>query len=563
MSESLPNGPATPVVDLATDLRALVGIRSRTSIRDRWFPALDQMTGCGDDTDRERRYAARQDLVDRAIAVMTDDAHRQAAEILLSVGRLRWQPLTLRGGSAAAVFGLGWDGYRRKRESTGTSLLEETLAELAAGLRSIAVADDRAVAPSVLADLPPETVAIERDTEGDERPQPSGTTPTAPQHRAVRSDSDHNEIDAEHVSAPVGPNDPGARRTTDLTEGQPDSASALDGVPEAAPADEAGTPDEPDAFDRPTRRRIVRLAVLGIVVGVVAATVLFLAARNNHRPSAQPPAGSPERCGTMTSTIGGGGSAPALDPWRQPFRDAARDLGDRAACASSMELKAITADGTTYVFQTFTDQVGGAISALVSTTAGPTAGPKAVVLLDPIEWLQVRDDHVENPATMLGRPVTRVDHADGQRDVVFTNGMLYRESDAAPAWTITGAFYRHWQELGGLTGSLGRPLAEAIDGPLDTGRVQSFSKARLVRGYQADAVFEVVPYSDEDRQLGDVAGLVVDTEGNASWWVDTRGARHWIGTTCAYDRLRSTTDRVDRTAISLANLKIGTEITGC
>lgn len=127
-----------PSLDRLTgDLRTLVGLRSRTSVRDRPLPELDRHVTDVDLLDRDGRYLARQRLVDEAIAAMSDTAHRQAAEELLSIGPLRWQPLTRRGAAAAAAFGLGWDGYRRRRATTGTSLLDETVAELATTIVSL------------------------------------------------------------------------------------------------------------------------------------------------------------------------------------------------------------------------------------------------------------------------------------------------------------------------------------------------------------------------------------------------------------------------------------------
>lgn len=101
-------------------------------MRDRVLPAIDEVLGEETVADRELRFAALQGCLDRSIATMTDPAHRAAAAELLGSGPHRWQPLTRRGPRAASAFQLGWDAYRRRRESTGASLLDETLDELSA-----------------------------------------------------------------------------------------------------------------------------------------------------------------------------------------------------------------------------------------------------------------------------------------------------------------------------------------------------------------------------------------------------------------------------------------------
>lgn len=119
---------------LARELRVLVGLRSRTAIRDRSFPALEALLPDDTPDDRDVRYAKVQNLLDEAIGGMRDAGHQRAATALLSSGPQRWLPLTQRGPEAANAFGLGWDAYRRRRDTTGTSLLQETLDELASTL---------------------------------------------------------------------------------------------------------------------------------------------------------------------------------------------------------------------------------------------------------------------------------------------------------------------------------------------------------------------------------------------------------------------------------------------
>ena len=117
--------------ELADELRTVAGLRSRNAIRDRVFPRLSALLPEDCRNDPERRYAALQQLIETGLADMPDGDHRQAATALLAYGTGRWRPLTKRGAEAAAAFGLGWDAYRRRRESTGSSLVVETLTELA------------------------------------------------------------------------------------------------------------------------------------------------------------------------------------------------------------------------------------------------------------------------------------------------------------------------------------------------------------------------------------------------------------------------------------------------
>lgn len=156
-------GEDPTVAALAVDLRTLVGLRSRTAVRDRHLPALLALLPPGAAGDRELRYRTLQDLVGDAVDAVRDPAHRQAATALFGFGDRRWRPLTQRGAEAARTFGLGWDAYRRRRPSTGSSLLEETIEELARGLvppRSAAAptASTSPLAPAPV-DPPPVIVA--------------------------------------------------------------------------------------------------------------------------------------------------------------------------------------------------------------------------------------------------------------------------------------------------------------------------------------------------------------------------------------------------------------------
>lgn len=147
--------PAHPTDPLASDLRTLAGLRSRTAVRDRTLPALDELLPDDARHDPDGRFAARTTLVDAAVEAVHDHAHREAARCLLASGGQRWRPLKARGGDAGALFGCGWDAYRRRRTS-GPSLLDETVAAVAEALRSFPglVADQATDAGPTVDDLP-------------------------------------------------------------------------------------------------------------------------------------------------------------------------------------------------------------------------------------------------------------------------------------------------------------------------------------------------------------------------------------------------------------------------
>ncbi len=160
---------------LADELRTLAGLRSRTAVRDRPLPTLDALLPdfAGD---HEARYAARQALVDQGIERVADDAHRHSAAALLGSGSGRWRPIAKRGAEAAAAFNVGWDAYRRRRPSTGTSLLQETIDELSGALAPSTPATPAPPRPDP-SDVP--LVRLGPATGDDDRPAPA-TPPTPP-----------------------------------------------------------------------------------------------------------------------------------------------------------------------------------------------------------------------------------------------------------------------------------------------------------------------------------------------------------------------------------------------
>lgn len=102
----------------------------------------------GDRDDRERRFHATEALIDEAITRIGSPQYRRAAQHLLGSGPARWRPLSRRGADAGAVFGVGWDAFRRDRPDV-PSLRDETLLALAEQLTPKppgSAADDSAAA---------------------------------------------------------------------------------------------------------------------------------------------------------------------------------------------------------------------------------------------------------------------------------------------------------------------------------------------------------------------------------------------------------------------------------
>ena len=130
--------PASLIDDAAAELRSLITLRSRTSIRDRPFPTLATLAqGQNHPTDRDARYLSLTTFIDRGIGEIVDTSHRRAAEHLVGSGPGRWRTVAQRGADAAAEFGCGWDAYRRRR-ANGSSQLDDTLTALAQSLVRIA-----------------------------------------------------------------------------------------------------------------------------------------------------------------------------------------------------------------------------------------------------------------------------------------------------------------------------------------------------------------------------------------------------------------------------------------
>jgi hypothetical protein len=173
--------------ELADELRQLMALRSRSSVRDRACPQLDLLLDASEQESRDVRYLARTRVIDSAIAAIGDPAHRGAATALIGSGEGRWRTVSQRGAEAASHFGCGWDAYRRRR-SSGTSQLDDTLDAIAECLLAGAGAAELVVdgTGGATAVQPVVPVVIERPPPAETDPGPIESQPTRATRRPAR-----------------------------------------------------------------------------------------------------------------------------------------------------------------------------------------------------------------------------------------------------------------------------------------------------------------------------------------------------------------------------------------
>ncbi|HET8931361.1 MAG TPA: hypothetical protein VFN21_11940 [Acidimicrobiales bacterium] len=123
---------ASSLDDLVDDLRRVAGMRSPKALRDAHLPVLATYLDVPDDPDR--RLAGYRRGITGGLESIDDPQFRAAAEALFAFGDNRWTPLRQRGERASASFNCSFDAYRRARRSTGVSLLDETVRQLAGAL---------------------------------------------------------------------------------------------------------------------------------------------------------------------------------------------------------------------------------------------------------------------------------------------------------------------------------------------------------------------------------------------------------------------------------------------
>lgn len=150
-STSLEHDGAARVDPLADDLRRVAGSRSPKALRDAHLPTLQGFLDGSDDPDRHLDRI--REVVENGVAAIADPQFKSAAEELFGFGDHRWTPLRTRGERASASFGCSFDAYRRARRSTGTSLLDETIEQLANAIRThaeptVAIPDESTIESS-------------------------------------------------------------------------------------------------------------------------------------------------------------------------------------------------------------------------------------------------------------------------------------------------------------------------------------------------------------------------------------------------------------------------------
>lgn len=169
---------------LADEIRQLIGMRSRTSVKDRSFPALFDLLTDEEKSTPDSRFNALTRLIDQAIADIDDPAHRHAATALLGSGPNRWATVAQRGAEAASAFNCGWDNYRRRRTSA-PSHLEDTIDALVASLlngQSGTLHDRTGTHPAATVVI--DSTDVDTNTPTSDEPRPVPDTPH-PRTRAV------------------------------------------------------------------------------------------------------------------------------------------------------------------------------------------------------------------------------------------------------------------------------------------------------------------------------------------------------------------------------------------
>ena len=459
---------------LVDDLRQLITLRTRTSVRDRPFPVL---VGLLDPEDRhapDRRYRALSDLIDTGIDRIDDPAHRRAAAALLGGGDGRWRTVAARGSEAAREFGCGWDAYRRKRAS-GASQLDDTLEVLAESLRTAAATGQV-----------PAAVDGDFATLGPTAAGPTATGPTGATSTVV-----------------LGPITPGT-----IEETEP-------GAP---------THETPRRF-LGLRRRDALTAVL-VILAVLAGAGIAWNARSDHGHSEQ--AGQvdsgdrPESCDQLTFRPGDKSEKadPEITAWAPRFATTSQDLHDGVGvCAGVMDRL------NDLVIQPISDGSPTGVGALIGVEGEP---PRVLMLYHREYW--VYRNFTLTFGEIAGSPYRRADRDDGTRVVKLTQGIIVSR-EHQDAYLVFGTVYNAWREHGGIDGDMGRPVSNQRDVP-DVGRVQDFEHGRVTIDFVDPTIVEWKEVPNPAELLPPSIGeTVVVADDGSAWWIDASRVRHWLPTT--------------------------------
>jgi hypothetical protein len=475
---TIDNQPSDPPT-LVDELRQLIGLRSRQSVRDRAFPQLFLLLADRDRTNPDVRFTALTRLLDDAVARIGDPAHRHAAAALVGSGPGRWRTVTQRGTEAAAAFGCGWDAYRRKRAS-GPSQLDDTLGALVCALHELA---------------------------GPRTPSPVGGAARPPGRGATQAEP------APVARVVLGPTPPSV-----LVDPPPPP------VPPAPTRAADGSPDRPP----PARRRgdVVTIGLVALAL-VTGGAVAWSAARSD-RPAATTagpdttPAGSrSDSCVRLTHRVGDVDPAgdDELAGWGPIFRSAAADLpGGVDTCAGLLTHE------LDLVLQPISDGSPLGVGALV----GVDAEPRRTVLLHHSEYWTYRN-HVLSFGSGIGAPLGRADQEDGTWVVKLTQGAIVG-GPYEQARLVSDAVFATWMQRGGVDGEMGLPVAPQRDLP-GVGKVQDFQRGRITVDFLDPTVVTWTPVPNPGGLLPpQIEDRVVVADDGTSWWIDGGGVRHWIPT---------------------------------
>lgn len=472
------NSPAdgAQIDDLAVELRTLLGLRTRTSARDRPLPTLTSLLPPSAQLDPDARFAATTALLEAGIAAMPDADHSTAADALLGSGPGRWRPLSARGLDAAQPFGCGWDAYRRRRRSTDTSLLEETVDLLA---RTIVEIVPDISAPDE-AD-PGESATI---TPIGDQPAPIVTIGPTPQPAVAQSPAPDTRTGVAH---------PGAAPST----------------PERRP------------------RALIAVAVVATLALIGVAAALAISLLSDDDGATDP------SCGSLDNQVGAvpAGAEAEVAGWSKPFVDfvSSEGIGDLTSCASDIALWEHGA----------IQRVGGSdpnnITALIGSEV---SGEMVVVHLGSSElraFARITNPNGPDGGSQLGEtlgPVLGRDVGpDGERLVEFDDGLFVTEPTDAPTFAIAGAWVDIWNEHGGLGGGLGLPLSDRRLDPATNELFQQFERGTITTtaggqiqvAVDQDHYANALPTDTRNRVL-------VDSLTQQWWYVDAEGVRHYAAT---------------------------------
>ena len=461
------------VASMADDLRQLMALRSRSSLRDRHFANLFTLLDPADLNGRDRRYAALTTLVDDGISAMTDQAHRESARALLGSGPGRWRTVSQRGAEAAAVFDCGWDAYRRRR-TNGTSQLDDTLDALAEALTA-GWAETSAV--------PGATSTVSAEPQRDKE-MPRAKVATGP---SIVIDDDPTDLAVGAFPHPARPSQP-ARPFLDVIQ-----------------------------------RRVILVTAVGALVLAIATTALILNLQSESAPAAQ--AIEPNRnvaCDVLTDKPGDlPASADAeLRQWAPIFSALAATLPDsEITCAGPISRY------SGFIQQQVSPGTGQGIGALIASTEGV----RHAVYLRHHEYWAWRNSFERYGIDVVGAPLRRADLADGTQVVELTHGTIASEGIGQPSFAVIGHVWEEWTRLGGLEGDVGRPLTVVTDVPAQ-GRVQEFIGGKVTIGFVDGELSWTHDPSSAEELPSDYLGSVLISSDKTAWLIDATGTRHWLPT---------------------------------